>query len=221
VGIQLPGWSRPIRDDELDKTPHGSVAMTHGLVVSCNAYFAQLAVRVGADALRRTAADFDISTASRNSAARLRDTLPYAGFGQGEVVTTPARFAGVVAAIASGGLIAPARWILDPAPAAVEPRRVVTERQAADLAQAMRAVVTTGTGRVVRGNSVAIAGKTGSAELDEQPSHAWFAGFAPYQGSGAQIAFVVLIENGGSGGRTAAPLAGDVVDLARQLRIIE
>jgi cell division protein FtsI/penicillin-binding protein 2 len=98
---------------------------------------------------------------------------------------------------------------------------VVTEREAADLAQAMRAVVARGTGRVLNGNSVAIAGKTGSAELDEQPSHAWFAGFAPYQGGGPQIAFVVLIEHGGSGGRAAAPLAGDLVDIARQLGIIE
>jgi cell division protein FtsI/penicillin-binding protein 2 len=117
--------------------------------------------------------------------------------------------------------MAPARWILDPAPAAAVPRRVVTEREAADLAQAMRAVVTRGTGRVLRANSVAIAGKTGSAELDEQQSHAWFAGFAPYEGPGPRIAFVVLIENGGSGGRAAAPLAGDLVDVARQPGIID
>jgi cell division protein FtsI/penicillin-binding protein 2 len=87
----------------------------------------------------------------------LRSNLPYAGFGQGEVVTTPARFANVVASIASGGLLAPPRWILDPAPAAAEPRRVVTEREAAHLAQAMRAVVTRGTGRVLNANSVARA----------------------------------------------------------------
>ena len=221
VGRHVPGWRIPVHDDRSTSAAHGALSLAEALVVSCNAYFAQLAVRIGVDAMRSTAADFDISTASRNSASRLRGTLPYAGFGQGEVVTTPARFAGVVAAIASGGLIAPARWILDPAPAAVEPRRVVTEGEAGNLAQAMRAVVIRGTGRVLKGNSVAIAGKTGSAELDEQPAHAWFAGFAPYQGPGAQIAFVVLIENGGSGGRVAAPLAGDLVDLARQLRIID
>jgi hypothetical protein len=31
----------------------------------------------------------------------------------------------------------------------------------------------------------------------------------------------VLIENGESGGRAAAPLAGDLVDIARQLGIID
>ena len=221
VGRQVPGWRLPVHDDQSMSAAHGALTLADALIVSCNAYFAQLAVRVGVDAMRSTAADFDISIASRNSASRLRGNLPYAGFGQGEVVTTPARFAGVVAAIASGGLIAPTRWVLDPAPVAAAPRRVVTEREAADLAQAMRAVVIRGTGRVLNGNSVAIAGKTGSAELDEQQSHAWFAGFAPYQGPGPQIAFVVLIENGGSGGRVAAPLAGDIVDSARQLGIVE
>jgi cell division protein FtsW (lipid II flippase) len=221
VGRQVQGWRIPVHDDRSVSAAHGALTLADALVVSCNAYFAQLAVRVGVEAMRGTAADFDISTASRNSSSGLRGTLPYAGFGQGEVVTTPARFAGVVAAIASGGLIAPARWVLDPAPAAAAPRRVVAEREAADLARAMRAVVTRGTGRVLNANSVAIAGKTGSAELDERQSHAWFAGFAPYEGAGPQIAFVVLIENGGSGGRAAAPLAGDIVDIARQLEIVE
>ena len=33
---------------------------------------------------------------------------------------------------------------------------------------------------------VAMAGKTGTAELADAPSHAWFIGFAPYGGGGAQ-----------------------------------
>ena len=47
-----------------------------------------------------------------------------------------------------------------------------------------------------------IAGKTGSAETSvEGQAHAWFAGFAPYDDP--EIAVVVLIENGGSGGYTS------------------
>ena len=47
-----------------------------------------------------------------------------------------------------------------------------------------------------------IAGKTGSAQTgvgDE--AHAWFAGFAPYDDP--EIAVVVMIEKGGSGGYTS------------------
>jgi cell division protein FtsI/penicillin-binding protein 2 len=86
----------------------------------------------------------------------------------------------------------------------------------------MRDAVRSGTGRTLASNPIAIAGKTGTAELDGRPSHSWFAGYAPYGAAhGPRIAFVVLVENGGYGARAAAPLAGAIVDLARQLRIIQ
>ena len=44
VGEFLKGSRRPIRDDVQDKTPHGTVDLERGLVVSCNAYFAQLGI---------------------------------------------------------------------------------------------------------------------------------------------------------------------------------
>ena len=55
VGVRIPGWSRPIRDDVLDRRAHGTQTMRDGLVHSCNAYFAQLAVRLGVEPLARTA----------------------------------------------------------------------------------------------------------------------------------------------------------------------
>jgi len=220
VGRRIDGWRRPVRDDALDRTPHGAVSLEHGLVVSCNAYFAQLAVQLGADALRDTAREFDIALAASQAAPRLRATLPFAGFGQGDVLTTPARLAQVAATIAAGGVLTPYVWLLDPAPSPAASRRVLSRAASHELARAMREVVTSGTARVLRANRTAIAGKTGTAELEGQPSHAWFAGFAPYQTSGRQIAFVVLVENGGYGARAAAPIAGAIVDLARDLRII-
>jgi hypothetical protein len=233
AGRRIPGWGRSIRDDVLDSEPHGAVTLPHGLAVSCNAYFAQLAVAMGPNALAETAGEFDISVAARNTPAGLRATLPFAGVGQGEVVTTPARLAQVVATIASGGVLAPLKWVQDSDRADPAPRRLMTRAAADTLARAMRAVVTSGTGRVLRTNATPIAGKTGTAEVENAASHAWFAGFAPYGGRnvsssasasrprGARIVFVVLVENGGYGGRTAAPIAGAIVDLARQLRMIE
>ena len=70
----------------------------------------------------------------------------------------------------------------------------------------MREVVTGGTGRSLSGLSIPVAGKTGTAELENQPSHAWFVGYAPYGNAASrQIAFAVLVENGSYGGRVAAP----------------
>ncbi|MFV0443300.1 MAG: penicillin-binding transpeptidase domain-containing protein, partial [Planctomycetaceae bacterium] len=67
-----------------------------------------------------------------------------------------------------------------------------------------------GTGREAQLKGVRIAGKTGTAEIGAgQPDHAWFAGYAP--ADAPRIAFVVVIEQGGSGGRTAAPLAREFV----------
>jgi cell division protein FtsI/penicillin-binding protein 2 len=65
----------------------------------------------------------------------------------------------------------------------------------------------------------AIAGKTGTAEVAGARSHAWFMGFAPYQGPGRRLAFVVLVEGGGYGGRAAAPIAGQMVQAARDLQL--
>ncbi len=59
-------------------------------------------------------------------------------------------------------------------------------------------------------------GKTGTAEVTGAKSHSWFVGFAPFGGS-RRIAFAVLIENAGYGGRTAAPIAGEIVTAAREL----
>jgi hypothetical protein len=142
VGIQLPGWSRPIRDDELDKTPHGSVAMTHGIVVSCNAYFAQLGLRVGPQAIAETSAMFQISPAEPATPGELRKALPFASYGQGEVLASPLRMAVVAGTIAAGGIIPQPSWIGDQtaapatAGAAKKSAEKSTEKPAADRAAA-------------------------------------------------------------------------------------
>jgi hypothetical protein len=45
-------------------------------------------------------------------------------------------------------------------------------------------------------------------------------GFAPSGGEGARIAFAVLVENAGYGGRAAASLAGDIVTAAKTAGVI-
>ena len=78
-----------------------------------------------------------------------------------------------------------------------------------------------GTGRVLRDVQPPVAGKTGTAEVQNKPSHSWFVGFAPYGGTGRQIAFSVIVENGGYGARAAAPIAGGLVAAVRDLGSFE
>ena len=99
-----------------------------------------------------------------------------------------------------------------PSPA---PVRWIDADGAAQLRRDMREVVTSGTGRALASNPVAIAGKTGTAEVDHARSHSWFVGFAPYSDKPARIAFAVIVENAGYGGRVAAPLAGEIVSAAQ------
>jgi peptidoglycan glycosyltransferase len=222
VGFRIPGWSRPIRDDELDKVPHGAVNLRTGVEQSCNAYFAQLAMRIGASSLHDTGRLFEIALAQPDTADRLRDTLPQAGYGQGEVQVTPFKMARVVASIANGGRMPYGRWVNEPGDRRDRPSvQVMTPAVAAQIGSYMRGAVLRGTARSLAGISPSIAGKTGTAEINDAPSHAWFAGFAPYGSTkGRRIAFAILVENGGYGGRTAAPLAGELVRAARDYGLL-
>jgi cell division protein FtsW (lipid II flippase) len=220
VGQRIPGWGRPIRDDPQDHTAHGAVDLERGLVVSCNAYFAQLGLALGGAALQDAAGLFEIPLGQPESARQVRDTLPFAAYGQGHVLASPLKMARVAGTIAGGGRMAETHWMAGEA-APDEPRRdVLAPAHAALLARAMRGVVTGGTGRTLGGIVPPIAGKTGTAEVQDAPSHAWFVGFAPYGGTGSRISFAVIVENGGYGARAAAPVAAGLVTAARDLGII-
>jgi peptidoglycan glycosyltransferase len=221
VGRKIAGWGRPIRDDPADKVPHGTLDMERGLIVSCNAYFAQLGLRIGAQALQETAGLYEISLGQPETTRVLRDTLPYAAYGQGQVLATPFKMARVAATIAADGSMPQGRWVIDSTNRRVDAGRAILSHGAAQtLARGMRQAVLNGTGRSVSGIEPAIAGKTGTAEVQDAPSHSWFVGFAPYVQARRQIAFAVIVEHGGYGASAAAPIGGRIVAAARDLGLI-
>lgn len=59
-------------------------------------------------------------------------------------------------------------------------------------------------------DDIPVAGKTGTAEITGRESHGWFAAYAP--ADDPQIAVAVVIENGGYGSRSAAPVVRKVFD---------
>jgi cell division protein FtsI/penicillin-binding protein 2 len=222
VGHRVPGYGRPIRDDIQDRSPHGRVSMENGVVHSCNAYFAQLGtLGVGGQSLLSTAEMMGIEVAKPNTVERLRDALPQASYGQGQVVVTPFEMARVVATVANGGRMPYGRWVIDESNTRTEEARSILSRDLAqELAGFMRGVVLRGTARRLSSAAAAVAGKTGTAEVEDRPSHSWFAGFAPYGAGGRRIAFCVIVENGQYGARAAVPAAGEIVSAARDLDII-
>ena len=198
---------------------HGDLNMKEALVVSCNAYFAQLgAFEVGPEALRQTASLFQISVDNPALGEPLEVELPRASYGQGEVVVTPLQMARVASAIAAGGELAPSRFLTNTPAAATT--RVISPESAAYLADAMRDVVKRGTAAGARiPAALEVAGKTGTAQWKRKATdHAWFAGFAPGAAPGQKLAFAVVVVEGGGGGRTAAPIAGQIVAAGRALK---
>ncbi|HEX5731526.1 MAG TPA: FtsW/RodA/SpoVE family cell cycle protein [Blastocatellia bacterium] len=222
VGNTVRGWGAPVRDDISDRSPHGAVNLQQGIVVSCNAFFAQLGTyAVGPESLMQTASLFGISTANPDTAEQLAKFIPQSAYGQGEVVASPFQMARVAATMANGGNLVLGRWVTDTSNTRVQgPQSVLAPADAAFISLAMRGVVTKGTARRLSGVSPAIAGKTGTAEIAGGPSHSWFIGFAPYDAASKSIAFAILVENGGYGGRAAVPMASGIVSAARDLQLI-
>jgi cell division protein FtsI/penicillin-binding protein 2 len=220
AGTVIPGWRKPIRDDVGDSA-HGNLNMERAITVSCNAYFAQLGVfSVGAKALSDTAKLLDLPA---GEIADLQAAMPFASYGQGPVLVTPFKMARVVATIANSGAMPEGRWEIDSSNSRTNaPRPILTPELAGFLQRAMRLVVLEGTGRrAMKGEAISVAGKTGTAQLDEGLPHSWFAGFAPYDGDRSKsIAFAVVVEHGGYGATTAAPVARQIVDAAAELGLV-
>ena len=222
-GNFIKGSKRPIRDDIQDTVPHGTLDMERGIIVSCNAYFAQLGTYdVGAEPLFDTANLLGIATASPNTAAQLKKSLPQSSYGQGQVVASPFQMARVAATVANGGSMPEGRWLTDENNSRTSQAQPVLSASAAQLlGKFMREVVTSGTGKRAASSVIPMAGKTGTAELTGAPSHAWFIGFAPYGAAPRKIAFSVLVENGVYGGTAAAPAAAEIVNAAQKLGLIQ
>ncbi|MFI5079384.1 MAG: penicillin-binding transpeptidase domain-containing protein, partial [Vicinamibacteria bacterium] len=136
VGMQLPRWRRPIRDDATDHTAHGDVTLDEGLRVSCNAYFAQLGLAVGPRTLKDAADAFEITTSTAGTADDLGQQLPWASYGQAEVLASPFRMARVAATMAARGEMLPGRWVDSPAPDAAASRRILEPAAADRIARA-------------------------------------------------------------------------------------
>jgi peptidoglycan glycosyltransferase len=83
-------------------------------------------------------------------------------------------------------------------------------KTAADLTRMMEAVVTGGTGTAAQIPGIRVAGKTGTAETGGTLNTTWFIAFAP---AGApRVAIAVVLQNQtGAGGTTAAPIAKAVM----------
>ncbi len=215
---------------------HGTIAMQQALTHSCNYYFARTAINLGFDKLKTSSERFGFNRdwmdglplSVKKSRLINEDRfipegeLAQIGFGQGTVTVTPMQMAMVAATVANDGVLM-RPYLVDkiqkPGKAAVitTPEMLDTPMDVANaqkLAEMMRSVVTSGTGTRANLRNVRISGKTGTAQQTGGDDHAWFIGFAEKESAGttAKIAFAVVLERGGTGGKIAAPVAAKVVE---------
>lgn len=187
----------------------GSLDLARAFAISCNNAFIGLATKLPAGALDKAAGSFGFNAkwslgvdAAGGSYPKPSDQadLAASAIGQGRVLASPVQMASVAAAVAAGRWRAP-NLIVQPArpagPAVAPLSPVVTSTLQSFMASVPRAGGTAAGAGLPAGTF----GKTGTAEIDSGNPHAWFIG---YRGN---LAFAVVVENGGVGGRVAAPLA--------------
>ncbi len=213
-------------------TVHGTIDFKTAFAKSCNCAFAGMGNdferKKFADTLQQMLFNSDLPirmSYNKSKADITKETsqsdLLQAAIGQGTMQMTPIHVAMLTSAIANDGeLMKP--YIVSRVENAkneiihnYEPQsydNIMTNEESDYLTELMVAVIEEGTGHVLKDAGYHAAGKTGSAEyLDNKTkSHAWFTGFAPYDNP--EIVVTVLVENGGSGGNVAAPMAKTVMD---------
>ena len=200
---------------------HGEQTIEQALANSCNCAFAQLSLELGGETLAAYAERCGLSGALRlngvATAAGKFDAsedgsaaLAWSGVGQSTDLVTPYAMLRFVSAVAANGDLAEPTLLAGEKPSSTA---LLSPDTAARLREMMNYNVVYSYG-AANFPGLSLCAKSGTAELGDGTSHAWFTGFLddpehPY-------AFVVLVENGGSGARVAGPIANAVLQSAIQ-----
>ncbi len=200
---------------------HYTQTFEQALSNSCNVAFSQLAIRLGQDKLLRYVKNLGfvdpqkldgIPTASGSFPTEFigDPELGWAGIGQSTDMICPYSLLRFVCAVGNGGVLCEPKLVSD----GKEPvkSRYLQESTADKLKQMMAYNAANHYQGSLNFPGLALCAKTGTAELGDGTSHAWFTGFLddeehPY-------AFVVFIERGGGGLSQAGPVANSVLQTA-------
>ena len=213
---------------------HGTIDFETALAHSCNVAFAELAVELGPEimteysekagvgeryninGLRTTASYYNVSDADDNA-------LAWSGIGQYTDMVTPCQYMVFMGAVANSGTAVTPHVVSElksssgmnqSVPNGSRSINMIEPETADELKALMRNNVTS---YYSESNyaGLNLCAKTGTAEMEGEKPHSWFAGFMddeeyPY-------AFVVVVENAGYGREYAAPIARTVLNALKGL----
>jgi len=223
---------------------HGWISLKRAVAESCDVYFYHLGAKVGPEVLSEYAKSFGLGSALGISIAGekkglvpspawkkkrkekwfLGDTLNFS-IGQGLLLVTPLQMAGAMCVVFNGGKLYQPRLVsqvIRRGEGNMKFKPVLSgsitlkSTTVSVLQDALRSVVTSGTGFGAGIPEADVYGKTGTAQNPFGEDHAWFVGYAkPVEGKAvpgsAPVVICVFLENGGSGGQVACPAAAYVL----------
>lgn len=225
----------------------GWIDFQEAMVKSDNVYFYELGNRLGIDNLEKWARSFGLGAptgvnlvgeseglvANRKYKEKVYNEEWYlsetfdAAIGQGFQLATPLQMASVVSQIANGGhryrpylvskIVSPEGQTVK----AFMPEELntlnISPKNLKTIRDSLRAVVAPGgtAAYIFEGFPVSIAGKTSTAENPHGDDHGWFVAYGPFDNP--TIAVAVMVEQGGYGSDSAAPIARKIMEAAFNL----
>jgi penicillin-binding protein 2 len=204
---------------------HGSQDIIAAIAHSCNVFFYRTGILLGPQILYDYAIKFGLAKPTHielpyevsgyipspllKKIYKLKgwyegDTVNFS-IGQGDVLVTPLQMVRMMAVFANKGkLITPCivKAIAGKDVSVYQKKSVslpIKESTMELVREGLRSVIAhpKGTANVLSSLSVQVAGKTGTAQADNGPSHAWFCGFFPFKAP--KYVLCVLLERGGPG----------------------
>ncbi len=205
---------------------HGKVNLEEALAQSCNVAFAEITLELGADTLQKyadlaglnTCLEFDgIRTVAGNvNVADAEEAdLAWAGIGQYSNIVNPFNFMLYMGSVANDGVRVTPHILSDSGllhgvkSFAAEHKRILPTAASKELGKMMRNNVVSNYGEE-NFKGLEMCAKSGTAEVGGYlKPHSWFAGYLDRDDF--PLAFVVVIENGGSGSTAAGAVAAKVM----------
>ena len=216
---------------------HGVMNLKTALARSCNCYFINLALELGADRMLATAKAFGFSdpinlfdewnvtpaNLPKSEELESKGELSLFGFGQGKLTASPLQICSLLCTISNGGQYTSPSLVRGkkeingslteyPLP---DGYQVINEETAANLLSDMRYVVTKGTASNAETAAHQSAGTTATAragryQYGTEIKNTWFAGVYPYESP--MYCIVVMCENGTSGATDCCPVFRTIVE---------
>ena len=216
---------------------HGKEDIRAALANSCNCFFVELALKLGAENIHKTAEALgfggnteimpgyvvtDGNLPSMNTLKESKGQLALLGFGQGLLTATPLQFCTALCALSANGLYAEPKLVSATLNSSGNredlpynpSNRVISEETVKTLREYMRFVVTNGTGSSAEYNHLS-GGKTSTAQSGiyvdgKEVLNTWFAGVYPYDDP--KYCIVVMTEDGKSGSSDCCPIFRTIVE---------